>query len=91
MILFFFKDRSSLQYFITQVMGQSSMFRTFLTICNFRGRTSALVRVGGGKGGIPGRSIPLYYETCLKTQPAHKPLITRRGSFPLRGLLFFSN
>ena len=57
---FFLKDRSSLQYFITQVMGQSSMFRTFLTICNFRGRTSALVRVGGGKGGIPGR-----LHTCL--------------------------
>ena len=55
MILFFLKDRSSLQYFITQVMGQSSMFHSFLTICNFRGRTSALVRVGGGKGGIPGR------------------------------------
>ena len=55
MILLFFKDWSSLQYFITQGVGQSSMFRTFRTICNFRGRTSALVRVGGGKGGIPGR------------------------------------
>ena len=84
----FLKERSSLQYFITHGMGQSSRFLTFRTICNFRGRTSALVRVGGGKGGIPGR---LYYETCLKTQPAHKPLIMRRGSFPLRGLLFFSN
>ena len=52
---FFLKDRSSLQYFITQGMGQSSMFLTFRTICNFRGRTSALVRVGGGKGGIPGQ------------------------------------
>ena len=50
MILFFLKDRSSLQYFITQ---ESSMFRAFLTICNFRGRTSALVRVGGGKGRNP--------------------------------------
>ena len=62
MILFFFKgqDRSSLQYFITQGMGQSSMFLTFRTICNFRGRTSALVRVGGGKGGIPG-----WLHTCL--------------------------
>ena len=40
MILFliFIKDRSSLQYFITQGMGQSSMFLTFRTICNFRGR-----------------------------------------------------
>ena len=60
MILLFFKDWSSLQYFITQGVGQSSMFRTFRTICNFRGRTSALVRVGGGKGGIPGR-----LHTCL--------------------------
>ena len=34
---FFLKDRSSLQYFITQGMGQSSMFHTFHTICNFRG------------------------------------------------------
>ena len=41
---FFFKDRSSLQYFITQGMGQSS----------------TLLRVGGGKGGIPGR-----LHTCL--------------------------
>ena len=40
---FFLKDRSSLQYFITQGMGQSSMFLTFRTICNFRG--------GGGGGG----------------------------------------
>ena len=53
MILFFLKDRSSLQYFITQGMGQSFMFLTFRSICNFRGRTSALVRIGGGKGGIP--------------------------------------
>ena len=60
MIIFFFKDRSSLQYFITQGMGQSSMFLTFRTIRNFRGRTSALGRVGGGKGGIPGR-----LHTCL--------------------------
>ena len=52
-------------------MGQSSMFLTFRTICNFRGRTSALGRVGGGKGGIPGCSIPVYYEAFLKTQPAH--------------------
>ena len=61
MILFLFlKDRSSLQYFITQGMGHSSMFHTFYTICNFRGRTSALGRVGGGKGGIPGK-----LHTCL--------------------------
>ena len=57
---FFLKDRSCFQYFITQGMGQSSMFLTFRTISNFRGRTSALGRVGGGKGGIPGR-----LHTCL--------------------------
>ena len=90
MILFLLKDRSSLQYFITQGMCQSSMFHTFHTICNFRGRTLPLGRVGGGKGGIPGRFHTWFYEACLKTQPAHKPLITRRGSFPLRGC-FFSN
>ena len=56
----FIKDRSSLQYFITQGMGQGSMFVTFRTICNFRGRTSTLGRVGGGKGGIPG-----WPYTCL--------------------------
>ena len=46
MILFFFflKDWSSFQYFITQGMGQSSMFLTFRTICNFRGRAWALGR-----------------------------------------------
>ena len=45
MILFFFlKDRSSLQYFITQGIGQSSIFLTFRTICNFRGRTSAIMK-----------------------------------------------
>ena len=38
----------------------SELFLTFRTICNFRGRTPALVRVGGGKGGIPGR-----LHTCL--------------------------
>ena len=32
LFFFFLKDRSSLQYFITQGMGQSSMFRIFRTI-----------------------------------------------------------
>ena len=50
MILFFFKGQVHFQYFIIQVMGQSSMFL----------KTSALVRVGGGKGGIPER-----LHTCL--------------------------
>ena len=44
MNLFFLKDRSSLQYFITQGMGQSSMLLTICTIYNFRGRTWALGR-----------------------------------------------
>ena len=57
MILFFFLRTG---YFITQGMGQSSMFHTFHTICNFRGRTSALGREGGMKGGIPGQ-----LHTCL--------------------------
>ena len=49
------------------------------------------LRVGWeeGKEESQGGSIPVYYEACLKTQPAHKILITRRGSFHLRGLLFF--
>ena len=46
MILFFFL--TSLQYFITQGMGQSSMFLTFHTVCNYRGKTWASGRVGGG-------------------------------------------
>ena len=58
MILFFFlflKDRSSLQYFITQGMDQSLCSLPYvLHICNFRGRTWGLGRVGGGRGGIPG-------------------------------------
>ena len=39
---FFLKDRSSFQYFITQGMGQSSMFLTFRTKSNFRGRWAKL-------------------------------------------------
>ena len=58
-ILFILKDRSSLQNFITQGMGQISMFLTFHTICNLRVMTWALGRVGGGRGGIPG------LHTCL--------------------------
>ena len=60
MILLFFKGHVKSPVLNNTSLGQSSMFHTFLTICNFRGRTSALVRVGGGKGGIPGR-----LHTCL--------------------------
>ena len=42
--VFFYKDRSSFQYFITQEMGQSSIFLTFRTLCNFRERTSAIMK-----------------------------------------------
>ena len=66
MILFFLKDRSSLQYFIRQGKGQSSMSHTFRTVCNFRGRTWASGRVGGGEEESKG-SIPVFYEACLKT------------------------
>ena len=34
---FFLKDRSNLKYFITQEMGQSSMFLTLCTICYLGG------------------------------------------------------
>ena len=63
MIFFFLKDRSSLQYFITQEMGQSSMYLTFRTICNL-GRTW----VGWEEGEEESQgSMPDYYEACLKT------------------------
>ena len=69
-VIFFLKDRSSLQYFITQVMGQCSMFVTIRTVCNFRGRTFALgIGWEEGKEESQGGFIPVYYETCLKTQP----------------------
>ena len=60
-MIFFLKDMSSLQYFITQRMGRVYVpyLTTLRTICNFRGRTWSLGRVGGGKGGIPG------LHTCL--------------------------
>ena len=52
MILFFFKGQVKSPVLHNTRDGS---FLTFRTICNFRGRTSALVRVGGGKGGIPGQ------------------------------------
>ena len=66
MILFFLKDRSSLQYFITQGMGQSSMFLTFCTICNLGGGLGLWVGWEEGEEESQG-SIPAYYEACLKT------------------------
>ena len=62
MILFFFK---SLQYFITQGMGQSSMFLTFRTTCNFGGRLGLWVGWEEGEEESQG-SMPDYYEACLK-------------------------
>ena len=89
---FFLKDRSSLQYFITQGMGQSSMFRTFLPFALY-------VILGGGlrlwlgweegKEEFQGGSIPVYYETCLKTQPAHKPYNEKRFFSSKRVVVFF--
>ena len=71
-------------------MGQSSMFHTFTLSVILGGGLRLWVGWEEGKEEFQGGSIPVYYEACLKTQPAHKPLITRRGSFPLRGF-FFSN
>ena len=72
---FFIKDRSSLQYFIKQGMGQSSMFLTFHTNVILGGGLRLWVEWEEGKEESQGGSIPVYYEACLKTQPAHKPLI----------------
>ena len=46
-----------------QGMGQNSMFLTFRTICNFR---AALGRVGGEKGGNPGRLHTCLLRSLLK-------------------------
>ena len=65
---------------------------------------SAYVILGGGLGVWVGWGegeeesqgyIPVYYEACLKTQPAHKTLITRK-MVPITGrarsfLLVFTN
>ena len=59
-MIFFFKGQVKSPILHNTRNGSSSMFLTFRTICNFRGRTSALGRVGGGKGRIPGR-----LHTCL--------------------------
>ena len=85
---FFLKDRSSLQYFITQVRVLCSL--PFALYVILEGGLRLWVGWEEGKEETQGGSIPVYYEACLKTQPAHKTLIIRRGSFPLGGLLFFS-
>ena len=89
-ILFFFlKVRSSLQYFITQGMGQSSMFLTFPLYVILGGGLRLWIGWEEGKEESQDGSIPVYYEAFLKTHPAHKHLITRRGYFHLRGWFFF--
>ena len=55
MILFFFKRQVKSPVLHNTRDGSEFYVPYLCTICNFRGRTSALVRVGGGKGGIPGR------------------------------------
>ena len=88
---FFLKDRSRLQYFITQGWVRVLCSIPFALYVILGGGLRLWLGWEEGKEESQGGSIPVYYETCLKTQPAHNPLITRRGSFPLRGLLFFSN
>ena len=59
MILFlFFKDRSSLHYFITQGMGQTLCSLPY-TLYVILGGGGLGVLVGGGRGGIP------RLHTCL--------------------------
>ena len=65
-ILLFLKDRSSLQYFITQGMGQSSMFLTFRTLYNLGGGLGLWVGWEEGEEESQG-SMSAYYEACLKT------------------------
>ena len=92
LFFFFFKDRSSLQYFITQGWVRVLCSLPFALYVILGGGLRLWLGWEEGKEESQGGSIPVvYYETCLKTQPAHKPLISRRGPFPLRGLLFFSN
>ena len=58
MILFFFKGQVKSPVLHNTSDGSEfyvPYLSHYMSICNFRGRTSALVRVGGGKGGIPGR------------------------------------
>ena len=67
---FFLKDRSSFQYFITQGWVSSLHFTLYLIL---GGGLQLWVRWEEGKEESQGSFIPVYYEACLKTQPAHKP------------------
>ena len=60
-MIFFLKDRSSLQYFITQGIGRS--FALYVILVGGFG-----LWVGWGEGEEESQaSIPVYYEACLKT------------------------
>ena len=78
MILFliFIKDRSSLQYFLTPGMGLRVLCSLHFALYVILGG-GLMLWVGWeeGKEESQGGTIPVYYEACLKTQPAHKPLI----------------
>ena len=50
--IFFFKGQVKSSILHNTRDGSEFMF--LRTICNFRGRTWGLGRVGGGRGGIPG-------------------------------------
>ena len=68
MIFFFFfflKDRSSLQHFVTQGMGQSSCSLPYALYVIIGG--GFVVWVGWGEGEEESQGyIPVYYEACLK-------------------------
>ena len=69
MILFFFfflKDRSSLQYFITQGMGQSLCSLPYALYVILGGGLGLWGGWGEGEEESQG-SMPAYYEACLKT------------------------
>ena len=70
---FFFKDRSSLQYLITQGMGQSLCSLPLELYVILGGGLRLWVGWEEGKKESQGGSIPVYYEACLITQPVHKP------------------
>ena len=66
MILFFFKGQVKSPILQNTRDGQSSMFLTFRTICNFGGGLGLWVRWEEGEEESQG-SMPDYYEACLKT------------------------